>query len=331
LLSTGDGEGFTIETPMQPAAREARLAVVYDPIYLEHDTGSHPESAERLRHATAALHAAGRFERAALVRPRRAAEAEVQRVHSAEYLADVREACRQGRRRLDPDTAVCPASYEVAMWAAGGALTALEVVMDGRFDRALALVRPPGHHALPARSMGFCLFNNVAVAARHALEVYGLDRILVVDWDFHHGNGTEEIFYEDPRVLFFSIHSRYGYPGTGHADRVGRGEGAGFNINVPLPDSAGDAGCEAAFREVLVPAAGDYRPELVMVSAGQDGYYADPLGGLGLTPAGYARLAGLVREIAEAHCGGRIVAALEGGYHLKGLAETLGVVLDAWM
>lgn len=307
-----------------------KLAVIYDSIYLEHNTVPHVEVAARLAHVVKTLETNNYFGQAPLVKPRRATESEVLRVHLPEYMERVRNFCRQGQRRLDPDTVVCPVSYEVAMWAAGGALTALEVVLDGRYKRAFALVRPPGHHALPERSLGFCIFNNLAVAARHALEVYGLERILVVDWDYHHGNGTEAAFYDDPRVLFFSIHSAFGFPGTGHPDEIGQGPGTSFNINIPLPEGAGDKECEQAFQEVLVPVADYYRPELILVSAGQDGHRQDPIAGFNLTSAGFGRLATIVKEIATTHCGGRIVATLEGGYHLDGLAHSVMAILDAW-
>lgn len=305
-------------------------AVVYDPIYLEHDTGHHVEVAPRLAHTIATLEANNYFDKVDLVKPRRATEEEIQRVHTPAYLEHVKNYCQRGFSNLDPDTVICPASYDVALWAAGGALTALELVLNGHYENAFALVRPPGHHALPGRAMGFCIFNNIAVAARQAIEVHGVNRILLVDWDYHHGNSTEEVFYDDPRVLFFSMHSAYGFPGTGHPNRTGHGAGVGFNINIPLSGNADDEECETLFREVLVPVADRYQPELVMVSAGQDGYRDDPIAGLNLTAAGFGRLATVVREIAATHCGGRIVATLEGGYHLDGLARSIMAVLDAW-
>ncbi len=307
------------------------LGLVYDPIYLEHDTGGHVEHAQRLTETLAVLEAGGAAQRLVKLSPRAATAEEVAQVHTHAYIEQLASFCRAGGGRLDPDTVVSPRSFQVALAAAGGLLNALDAVQEGTVTRAFALVRPPGHHALPHKAMGFCLFNNVAVAARYAEQKYGIDRILIVDWDYHHGNGTEAVFYAEPGVLYFSTHSATGYPGTGRVDRAGEGPGEGFNINVPLPDLAGDEDFGYVFDEILVPVAAEYSPGLVLVSAGQDGYRRDPIAGMDLTPRGYGLMAAAVRRIADRFAGGRLVGCLEGGYHLHGLGQCVGAILEQWV
>ncbi|MDI6630999.1 MAG: histone deacetylase [Thermoanaerobacteraceae bacterium] len=307
-----------------------RVGLVYDPAYLRHDTGWHVEKPERLTRTLAALEEKGLLDRLEQITPRAASVEEVALVHSREYIESIEVFCRKGGGHLDPDTAASPESFAVALLAAGGTITAVEAVVAGTVSRAFALVRPPGHHALPDRAMGFCLFNNVAVAARWAAERYSFERILVVDWDYHHGNGTEAAFYRDPGVLYFSTHSAVGYPGTGWVDRVGEGPGRGFNINVPLPETTRDIDLWFVFQKLLVPVAAEYRPELVLVSAGQDGYRGDPIAGMRLTADGYGWLAAVVAEIADRHAGGRLAAVLEGGYDLHGLGECVAAIFKTW-
>lgn len=307
------------------------VGLVYDPAYLRHGAGWHVECPERLTKTLTVLEKKGIRERIEAIKPRVATAAEVALVHSPAYIERIEAFCRVGGGHLDPDTYANAASYEVALLAVGGALTAVEAVMAGEVHRVFALVRPPGHHALPDRAMGFCLFNNVAVAARYAAQRYGLERILVVDWDYHHGNGTEAVFYKDPGVLYFSVHSATGYPGTGWAERVGEGAGAGFNINVPLPNVTGDVDLRYVFEQILLPVAAAYRPELVLISAGQDGYRGDPIAGMNLTPDGYREMAVLVRWVADECAAGRLVGVLEGGYDLQGLGECVAAVLTAWL
>ena len=219
------------------------------------------------------------------------------------------------------DTAINgQASLDAACLAAGGLLAAVDAVCTGRVGNAFAVVRPPGHHATPEKGMGFCIFNSVALAARHAQAVHSIERVLIVDWDVHHGNGTQDTFFEDGSVLFFDTHQSPLYPGTGAADETGRGAGAGFTINCPFPAGTGRKEIVGAFRERLIPAANLFRPELVLVSAGFDSRVDDPLGRFTLTDADFAELTGIVREIADRHAGGRVVSTLEGGYSLDGLA-----------
>lgn len=237
----------------------------------------------------------------------------------------------KGYRPLDPDTWVSPRSYEVARLAVGGVLAAVDAVMEGRAHNAFAAVRPPGHHALPERAMGFCLFHNVAIGARYAQGRYGLRRALIIDWDVRHGNGTQEIFYEDPEVLYFSTHQYPHYPGTGAAGETGEGRGIGTTLNVPLQAGSGDPEILKAFREKLLPAAKGFRPDFIFISAGFDAHREDPLGGLAVSTGGFSRLTELVRGIAEEECGGRLVSALEGAYTLSSLSASVAAHLLALM
>lgn len=249
------------------------------------------------------------------------------RVHTTAYLNAI-YAMRGKNAWLDVDTtAVSPGSVEAAEVAAGTAVAAVEAVFEGRAQSAFALVRPPGHHAEPVRARGFCLFNNVAVAAAHAREALGCERVLIVDWDAHHGNGTQEIFWADPDVLFFDTHRAAPfYPGSGLLAEVGGGLGEGTTVNVPLPDGAGDAAILKAFREILVPAAEYFKPELVLVSAGFDPHRLDLA--LNASYAGFAAMTGIVQELADHFCGGRLAMVLEGGYHLESLSRGVRAVLE---
>lgn len=308
-----------------------RVGLVFDTVYLLHDTGWHVESPDRLSRTLAVLEEGGILGKLERIAPRTATMDELNLVHPRDYVEGVERFCKLGGGYLDPDTVASPQSFEVALFAAGGAIAGVDAVQAGRVSRAFALVRPPGHHALPGRAMGFCLFNNVAVAARSAAKSYGYKRILIVDWDYHHGNGTEAVFYEDPEVLYFSTHSAMGYPGTGWPQRVGDGRGKGFNINVPLPKETGDADMRFVFQEILVPVAEEYRPDLVLVSAGQDGYRGDPIAGMRLTAAGYGIMAEIVGRIADRYAGGRLAGVLEGGYDHEGLGASISAILNAWM
>ena len=282
----------------------------------------HPERVER---AEVMQVVASEFRRGGgtVVEPRAATEDELARVHDRDYLMLMRETA--GRAvALDPDTFTSPDTYEVACLAAGAAVGAVDHVLDGgRGTRALAMVRPPGHHAERNRAMGFCLFNNVAVAAAHA-RARGLSRVAVVDYDVHHGNGTQWAFYDDPSVMFISSHQFPYYPGTGAAGDIGVGGGLGFTMNVPIEAGATDADYELIYVAGVVPILRQFRPELVLMSAGFDAHMDDPLGGMRVTSSQFGRLTALVTDVANDCCDGRVVAVTEGGYDLKALAASLG-------
>ncbi len=308
-----------------------QVGFVYSEDYLEHDTGMHPENAGRLRAIMKGLEDADLIDMLYPVKPIAASTGQIQLVHTSEHIRTVKDFSLK-EKALDGDTPTNNRSYEVALLAAGGVISAVDAVMDSvsGVDSVFALVRPPGHHAKPDRSMGFCLFNNVAIAARYA-QKRGLGKVLIVDWDVHHGNGTQEAFYEDSSVLYFSIHQYPHYPGTGRVDEMGVGEGRGYNINVPLPGGANDADYLYVFNEILVPAARKFRPDIILVSAGQDGHKDDPLAGMNLTSAGFGQMTGVVRSLAEELCGGKLVLSLEGGYDYGALSDSIVMIFRALM
>jgi acetoin utilization deacetylase AcuC-like enzyme len=290
-------------------------ALLADPILRTHLAGrEHPERPERFDCVVEALAPLG----LAAIEPREATEDELALCHTREYLEVARRDVESGRPYLSTgDTDIGPESWRVAARAAGGVLNAVDAVAGGRFATAFCAVRPPGHHATASRGMGFCLFNNVAIAARYAQRRHGVGRVLIVDWDVHHGNGTQEIFYEDPSVFFFSTHQWPLYPGTGRADETGAGAGRGTTMNFPFPAGAGRKEILGAVQRGLVPAMREYRPELVLISAGFDSRVGDLLGRFTLTDEDFADLTREVLEIG----GGRAVSMLEGGYSLSGLAS----------
>ncbi len=289
--------------------------------FREHDSGpGHPERPERLDAIRRGIADGGLEARVDWLAPRDATEIELGRVHTAAHVARI--AATEGRTvRFDPDTQAGPRSYAAALAAAGTACDAVERVLDGALDRAFCLVRPPGHHAEAGRAMGFCLFNNVAVAAAHGL-ARGLERVAIIDFDVHHGNGTQNIFAADPRVLYVSTHAWPFYPGTGSLQETGEGDARGFTVNPPLPMGSGDAEYGHVYREVVEPIARAFDPELVLVSAGFDAWGGDPLAGMRLTEAGYAEIAASCLDAARGAAKGRAVFVLEGGYHLDGLARS---------
>jgi acetoin utilization deacetylase AcuC-like enzyme len=299
-----------------------------DELFLAHETGRHPECADRLRAVTARLTETNLADRCQRGTVRAAERKEVERVHTAAHADFVAETAAEGGGRLDPDTVVSRRSYDVALHAAGTAVKAVDRVLDGTASRALCLVRPPGHHALPEQAMGFCLFNNVAVAARHAQRAHGLERILVVDWDVHHGNGTQDVFYDDGQVWFFSAHRSPFYPGTGHKHETGRGAGLGTTFNLPLRFGLTRKDYREAFLNVLTDAVAKCRPELILLSAGFDAHANDPIGSLGLETEDFGDLTRLVLDAAGQHCNGRLVSLLEGGYHLRALADSVACHLE---
>ncbi|NYT01021.1 MAG: histone deacetylase [Methanocellales archaeon] len=305
-----------------------KTGIVYHENYLKHDTGDHPESNVRLITIMGLLEETGALERLISVHPKKATIDQVRYVHGIHYIEELRSSCQKGVDRLDLDTIISSDSYDVALLAAGGVLSAVDMVIKS-LDNAFALIRPPGHHAESDRGGGFCLFNNIAIATRHVQLCLHLDNVLIIDWDVHHGNGTQNIFYDDPSVLYFSTHQSPLYPGTGSIEEVGFGDGKGFTVNVPLPVGTGDTGYFYVFNEVLAPIATEFKPDFILISAGEDAHFADPLGGMRLTAKGFGFLTNMVKMIASHTCKGRIVAALEGGYDLTGLSYSILSILNS--
>lgn len=303
--------------------------IVRDPSYIKHDMGSyHPESPKRLMVLYSLLDeisgALGLKEIAA----RPASRHELSVIHAARYIEMIESTAGQGHTYLDPDTSACSDTWDAASKAVGALLTLVDAVVAGTIRNGFAFVRPPGHHAEHDRAMGFCFFNNVALAAAYALEHHGMERIAIVDWDLHHGNGTQNAFYEDPRVLFISLHQYPHYPGTGSVRETGHGKGEGYTINVPLGPGAGDAEYLYLFHSIVAPAVEAYRPELMLVSAGFDTHRSDPLGGMTVTEKGYQQMLQVLMHLANELCSDRLILTLEGGYHLNGLREASAVVLE---
>jgi acetoin utilization deacetylase AcuC-like enzyme len=297
------------------------VSLLTDPICIEHDPGEgHPERPERLRGILHAL-TENTVRGTQFSSPPEATIEELTRVHDPRYVQAIL-GLRGQSGSLDGDTAVSEDSIDAALLAAGAAAEGVRQVLDGKASSAFALVRPPGHHAVSTRAMGFCLFNNVAVAAAEA-HARGLERVLCVDWDVHHGNGTQDAFYSSDKLLFMSTHQWPLYPGTGAASEVGSGAGAGFTVNVPLPAGSTNDDYAAVFAEALLPIAGAYKPELVLVSAGFDAHAADPLASMQLDDDGFAMLCGAVKAVADKHCQGRMVLTLEGGYDVDALARSV--------
>ncbi|MEZ5126497.1 MAG: histone deacetylase [Thermoleophilia bacterium] len=299
------------------------IGIVYHDEYAEHRTGDHPEGADRVAAVVEHLRASDVWPRLKVVTPEPATEADILRVHTAEHLQTIQTAAASGGRWIDPDTFVSPRSYDIALLAAGGALATTEMWSEGIVP--FALVRPPGHHALAHDAMGFCLFNNVAITAMRLLDE-GYERIAIIDWDVHHGNGTESVFYEDPRVLFFSMHQSPHYPGTGAVTDCGEGPGQGYTVNIPMPAYCNNNDYAHAFNMVIEPIVEQYSPEAILVSAGQDIHRDDPLGDMMVTELGFSYMAWHCHRMARL-CEGRIAFILEGGYNRQANAEAIETVL----
>jgi acetoin utilization deacetylase AcuC-like enzyme len=305
-----------------PGKPPFRTGIVYSPVYKKHITGiRHPERPQRCDAIMNALEADKQL-RLEKIEPRPATDAEIIACHTEGYLDVARRDITSGATNLSTgDTTVCKDSLAVALLAAGGTLSAVDAVFESKANNVFCAVRPPGHHARPAVGMGFCVFNNAAIAARYAQKKHKIGKVLIVDWDVHHGNGTQDIFYEDGSVFYFSTHQSPWYPGTGRADETGAGKGKGSTLNCPFSAGAGEKEIIGAFTDKLVPAANAFKPELVIISAGFDSRVGDPLGGFVLTDADFRELTKIMMTIADEHAGGRVVSVLEGGYSLQGLAS----------
>ncbi len=307
----------------QPLATGQATALVSDDIYKSHQTGANqPECPQRYDAVLAALAQSTWFSGLRQIKPRPATAEEVRLCHTEPYMGLARREIESGATQLSTgDTCVCRDSLNAALHAAGAACVAVDAVVSGQANNAFCLTRPPGHHATADKGMGFCIFNNVAIAARYAQQRYRIGKVLIIDWDVHHGNGTQDIFYEDGSVFFFSTHQAPWYPWTGAKEETGRGKGLGTTLNCPMERGAGRKEFLAAFENELLPAVNRFRPELVLLSAGFDARHSDPLGRLLLADEDFVDLTSMVLDMARQHAGGRLVSVLEGGYNLEGLAS----------
>ena len=297
-------------------------AYLTHPSFTEHDYPRHPEHAGRIRAVWSALEAAGLTDQLLALSPSSATDQQVLAVHTGEHLQRLVDISQMDRMVLiDQDTYALPCSLDVARLAAGAVIRAVDAVCAGDADNAMAIIRPPGHHATPDRQMGFCLLNNVAIGARHALNRHRLNRVMILDYDVHHGNGTQDIFYSDPAVMFLSIHQSPYYPGTGSLDEVGAAEGRGTTLNIPVPAGHSDQSYRLMFEQVVIPATERFRPDLLLISVGFDAHWVDPLAGMRLSLSGYDWLARECLKLAEHVSAGKTVFVMEGGYDLKALSH----------
>ena len=302
-----------------------QTAFIYHPDYELHDTGSsHPETKSRARIIFDFIKKSDLTQELAWLEPAPVKLPWIEKNHSVDYIHHVETTCRSGEILIDQgDTRACPASYDIARLAAGAAIKGVDSVLNDGYQNAFCCCRPPGHHALHSSAMGFCFFNNIAIAARYAQEKYGINKILIIDWDVHHGNGTQDSFYEDPSIFFFSTHQYPFYPGSGAAEDSGSGPGVGYTLNVPMQAGANIGSYKNAFINLLSPAAEKFRPDLILISAGFDAHRDDPLAAIYLEDEDFGELTTLVKDIAEKLCHGRVVSVLEGGYHLSALPRSV--------
>ena len=300
----------------------AKTAFLYDPRYLDHDTGQgHPERSARLGHAISHLESKHYFDTLDQITPTPVDTRWLETIHSASYIQRTREACLAGKSYIDsPDVTVCTSSWDIASLATGGVLALADAVVQGQVENGFAMIRPPGHHAEHDTALGFCLFNNIAITARYLQQFHNLDKVLILDWDVHHGNGTQHAFEADDSVLFISLHQYPFYPGTGAWSESGIGRGKGATVNCPMNAGSGNLEYEQAFKERVFPAIHSFKPDIVLLSAGFDAHAHDPLGGMNLSTDFYAWMTTRMKEIADQYCGGRIISMLEGGYDLNALA-----------
>lgn len=302
-----------------------KTAYIYDPLFLNHNTGSrHPEKSERVSAAHDMLSNQEWYSSLRTLDTRAAEHQWLSTVHDLEYIDRVRKACESGERKLDtPDVTISTSSYDVAINAAGSVLQLADELMSKQIDNGFAMVRPPGHHAEQAEAMGFCLFNNIAIAARYLQQKYELEKIFILDWDVHHGNGTQHTFESDPSVFYISLHQFPHYPGTGALSETGIGKGQGATLNCPMTPGAGDADYRQAFEEKVLPLATAFNPDAVLISAGFDAHASDPLGSINLQNSSYNWMTIAMMDLADQCCDGRLISVLEGGYDLNALSESV--------
>jgi Deacetylases, including yeast histone deacetylase and acetoin utilization protein len=306
-----------------------KTGLVFHKDYLLHNAGiAHPERPERLKSIMGYLSDIQLLEQLERIDPYPAEVEWIATIHTLDYIEYVKHACENGVHYLDFDTGICADSYRIALLAAGGAMAAADAVMNKKIDNVFCAVRPPGHHAEQNRARGFCLFNNIAILARYLQRQHQLEKILIVDWDVHHGNGTQNAFYDDSTVFYFSIHQWPHYPGTGLQREKGIDRGEGFTLNVPLTAGHGNDTYIDAFQHQLVPALQNFKPDFILISAGFDAHFSDPLAGMQLTDSGYRQLTEIVAEIADQFCQGRIISLLEGGYDLEVLARSVAIHIE---
>ncbi len=311
---------------------KSKTGFVYHPDYLKHNTGEqHPENSRRLVHLLEHLQDTDILQELELIQPYNSSPKWIRLVHSLNYIKSIEEACKNGVEMLDADTTISRDSYNVALLAVGGVLAGVDAVISNKVENAFCAVRPPGHHAEYERAMGFCIFNNTAVATRYIQKKHNLKKVLIVDWDAHHGNGTQNAFYQDPTVYYFSVHQFPHYPGTGKEDEIGEKEGTGFTLNMPMAAGSGDLEYREAFENILYPAAKQFSPDFILISAGFDGHKDDPLSNLNLTAEGYQSLTRTIMNLAKECCQGKLVSILEGGYNIKAFSESVEAHLTALM
>ncbi|WXG40820.1 MAG: histone deacetylase [Candidatus Freyarchaeum deiterrae] len=308
----------------------AKTGIIYHPDYLEHETGNHPENKKRLIVTMDFLKEKGVLDRPEIemFSPEKAPTEIVALNHSMEYIEHVNHLSERGGGMLDPDTVVSARTFEVALRAVGGALLGAEKIKKGEVENSFALVRPPGHHATYDHGHGFCIFNNIAILSRYMLKNWGVKRILIVDFDAHHGNGTQDSFYDSPNVLYFTLQQWGIYPGSGWYQEIGEKEGKGYTVNVPLPWGTDDESYLFALRELLYPIADQYNPEFILVSAGFDSHYSDTLTSMNISSAGHGKIMETILDIAKQKCGGKVAVLLEGGYSLPALPQSIFNVIS---
>ncbi|UCE67341.1 MAG: histone deacetylase, partial [Candidatus Zixiibacteriota bacterium] len=304
--------------------RAVRIGIAYDEAFLLHDTGPwHPESPERLKAVMETINGMNmEYEK---IDPRKATKEELALIHDPTYVEAILNLDPRGTVMLDPDTTFSPGTKTAVLKAVGAVLDSVDKIIEGKIDRAFCPVRPPGHHAEPARAMGFCIFNNIAIGAAYAVEKKGIGKAAIIDWDVHHGNGTQKAFYASNKVFYISLHQYPHYPGTGSAGETGTGKGEGYTLNVPMARGSDDGDYRKAFEDKIIPVLNDFRPGMIFISAGFDAHSDDPLAGIDLSTEFYGEMTAMLRKAAEKYCGGRIISVLEGGYNLDILKETVAI------